>query len=238
MDSTKRNTEGDQPAKEPVEIAVFDFDGTCISGNSPVLLVKYLRRKGQLSMSAFLRIVAWGIAYKLHLPQNEAWVRSLVFSSFEGMKKADADEEMYEFYDEWIEPCRIRKKALDAMQEHIAAGREVWIVSATFDPIIVRAHRDLPYHHHVATDMKVDAQGCYTREVEGRPVEGAEKLRQIEEHANEVHGPGNWHLAYAYGDHHSDAPLLAAAEHPFAVTPGPTLKSHAEKAGWGILDWR
>lgn len=224
--------------RAPVEIAVFDFDGTCISGNSPVLLVKYLMRKGQLRTSVFLRIVSWGVAYKLHLPQNEAWVRSLVFSSFEGMKKAEADEEMYEFYDEWIAPCRIRAKALETMREHIAAGREIWIVSATFDPIIVRAHRDLPYDHHVATDMKVDAHGCYTREVEGLPVEGAEKLRQIEEHANEVHGAGNWRLVYAYGDHYSDTPLLAAAEHPFAVTPGPTLQRQAEKEGWGILDWR
>ena len=30
----------------PREIAVFDFDGTCISGNSPVLLVRYLLKKG------------------------------------------------------------------------------------------------------------------------------------------------------------------------------------------------
>lgn len=237
MGSIQRNSESDEAVKKPVEIAVFDFDGTCISANSPVLLVKYLLRAGKLKPSAFLRIVLWGIAYKLHLPQNEAWVRSLVFSSFEGMSKRDADEEMYHFYDSWIVSC-IRPKALEMMREHIACGREIWIVSATFDPIIVRAHQDLPYDHHVATDMKVDAQGRYTREVEGRPVEGAEKLRQIEEHANEVHGAGNWRLAYAYGDHYSDSPLLAAAQHPFAVTPGPTLQRLAEKEGWGILDWK
>lgn len=228
---------GPAPGSAPTEIAVFDFDGTCISGNSPVLLVKYLLRKGKVRPSVFLRIVSWGIAYKTHLPQNEAWVRSLVFASFEGIDKAVADEEMYEFYDAWI-ASRIRKKALDIMQGHIDAGREIWIVSATFDPIIVRAHRDIPYDHHVATKMEVDAGSRYTRRVEGRPVEGAEKLRQIEEHANEVHGPGNWHLAYAYGDHYSDAPLLAAAEHPFAVTPGPTLQRYAEKKGWGILYWK
>lgn len=237
MDSTELKSEDDKPAKVPVEIAVFDFDGTCISGNSPVLLVKYLLRKGMVRPTVLARICMWGIAYKTHLPQNEAWVRSLVFSSFEGMSKEEADEEMYRFYDSWIVP-RIRPKALEVMRDHIAAGREIWIVSATFDPIIVRAQRDLPYDHHVATDMKVDAEGRYTREVKGRPVEGAEKLRQIEEHANEVHGAGNWKLAYAYGDHYSDSPLLAAAEHPFAVTPGPTLQRLAEKEGWGILDWK
>ena len=167
----------------PREIAVFDFDGTCISGNSPVLLVRYLLKKGQVRTSVLLRILTWGIAYKLHLPQNEAWVRSLVFSSFDGMPEEEADAEMYKFYDEWIVP-RIRPKALQVMREHIAAGRDIWIVSATFDPIIVRAKRDIPYDHHVATDMKLDEHGCYTREVKGKPVEGAEKLRQIKEHAD------------------------------------------------------
>lgn len=219
------------------EIAVFDFDGTCISGNSPVLLVKYLLRKGKVRPSVLLRILLWGAAYKMHLPQNEAWVRSLVFSSFEGMKKAEADQEMYQFYDEWI-VSRIRPKALEAMLAHVEAGRDIWIVSATFDPIIVEARKDIPYDHHVATQMKVDAKGCYTREVEGRPVEGAEKLRQVEAHANEVYGQGNWCLAYAYGDHYSDSPLLAAADHQFAVTPGPTLQRYAEKEGWEVLDWK
>ena len=231
------DSQSEQEGRTPKEIAVFDFDGTCISGNSPVLLVKYLLRKGKLRPSVFARILVWGIAYKMLLPQNEAWVRSLVFSSFEGMPKAEADAEMYAFYDDWI-VSRIRPKALAVMQEHIDAGRDVWIVSATFDPIIVRAHRDIPYDHHVATEMKVDPQGRYTREVEGRPVEGAEKLRRIEACANEVYGAGNWKLAYAYGDHYSDSPLLAAAEHPSAVTPGPTLQRLAEKEGWNVLDWK
>lgn len=219
------------------EIVVFDFDGTCIGANSPVLLVKYLLRKGQVRPSVLLRILMWGAAYKLHLPQNEAWVRSLVFSSYEGTDKAVADEEMHQFYDECI-AHRVRPKALATMQEHLDAGREVWLVSATFDPIAVRAQKDLPFTFHCATKMRVDEDGKYTREVDGYPVEGAEKLRLVEEHANALYGPGNWRLVYAYGDHYSDKPLLAAAEHPCAVTPGPTLERYAEKEGWDILYWK
>ena len=33
---------GDSRQTKPVEIAAFDFDGTCISGNSPVILVSHL----------------------------------------------------------------------------------------------------------------------------------------------------------------------------------------------------
>ncbi|WP_251198113.1 HAD family hydrolase [Anaerotardibacter muris] len=224
-------------ADEPRELAVFDFDGTCIEGNSPVMLVKYLLRKGQVRPSVLARILAWGLAYKMHLPQNEAWVRSLVFASYEGTDQAEADEEMYRFYDEHVAK-RIRPMALKTMQEHLEAGREVWLVSATFDPIAVRANKDLPFSFHCATKMRVDENGKYTCEVEGNPVEGAEKLRLVEEHANAIYGPGNWRIAYAYGDHYSDRPLLAAAEHPCAVSPGPTLERYAEKEGWDIQYWK
>ena len=75
----------------PAQLAVFDFDGTSIAGNSPVLLVRRLTSRGMLKPSAVLRIVAWALAYKLRLPQNESWVRSLVFSAFEGRPAAEVD---------------------------------------------------------------------------------------------------------------------------------------------------
>ncbi len=42
----------DSRQTKPVEIAAFDFDGTCISGNSPVILVSHLVRKGLLGKDA------------------------------------------------------------------------------------------------------------------------------------------------------------------------------------------
>ena len=50
-------------------------------------------------------------------------------------------------------------------------------------------------------------------------------------------GPGNWELAYAYGDHHSDRAVLSAAEHPRAVSPDRPLARTAREKGWEILDW-
>ena len=63
---------GETVQEKPVEIAVFDFDGTSISGNSPVILVRCLRRKGFLKKRIFTRIIFWGLRYKLRLPQNES----------------------------------------------------------------------------------------------------------------------------------------------------------------------
>ena len=46
--------------KKSIEIVVFDFDGTSITGNSPVILVRYLRHIGLLKKRIFTRIIFLG----------------------------------------------------------------------------------------------------------------------------------------------------------------------------------
>ncbi len=109
--------EGDAPAR----LAVFDFDGTSIEGNSPVLLVQHLMERGMLRKRVIFRILLWAAAYKLRLPQNESKVRSLVFTAFEGRSADEVDRFLADFYDERIAllfrprptpPCaRMRRRA-------------------------------------------------------------------------------------------------------------------------------
>ena len=40
-----------------------------------------------------------------------------------------------------------------------------------------------------------------------------------------------------YSDSRNDLPLLQRVDRPFAVNPDPTLRAHAEQAGWPILSW-
>ena len=131
-------------------IAAFDFDGTSIQGNSPVLLVRYLRGDDLLRKRVLAKVGAWGAAYKLHLPQSEAWVRGQVFTAFEGGPKEQVDEYLRDFYDKVIAgQKRFRPKARAAMNALRDAGVEVVIVSATFGPIVrrgIRAVRCEPVH--------------------------------------------------------------------------------------------
>lgn len=223
-------------ADGPVQLAVFDFDGTSITGNSPVMLVRYLIQHDMLKNSVVLRILLWAAAYKLRLPQNESWVRGLVFSAFLGMPREQADGFMRAFYDEKVDQ-RFRRQADEAMAAHAAAGHDVVVVSATFEPIILCAMELHSFEHQVSTRMRVDERGCYTSEVEGVPVEGEQKVVAITEYADARYGRGNWELGYAYGDHHSDRTLLAGAKHAFAVSPDKPLARTARRQGWEIVDW-
>ena len=220
----------------PAQLAVFDFDGTSIAGNSPVLLVRHLTSRGMLKPSAVLRIVAWALAYKLRLPQNESWVRSLVFSAFEGRPAAEVDRFLADFYDDAVSPL-FRPAADAAMREHARAGHVVVVISATFEPIILRAMQHHPFENQISTRMRVAPDGTYTREVEGLPVEGEQKLVAVTEFGDARFGAGNWELAYAYGDHHSDRAVLSAARHAFAVSPDKPLSRTARRQGWPVLDW-
>lgn len=217
-------------------VAVFDFDGTSIQGNSPVLLVRYLQQRGMLRKRVVSRILAWAAAYKLRLPQNESWVRGLVFTAFEGRPVAEVDQFLYDFYDEKIDG-RFRAVADEAMRAHAADGVDPLIVSATFEPIVRRAMEFHPIAGQVSTRMKVASDGTYTCEVEGLPVEGSEKICAIKRLCDERYGEGGWELAYAYGDHHSDSSMLSAAEHAFAVSPDRPLARTARVKGWTILEW-
>ena len=41
-----------------------------------------------------------------------------------------------------------------------------------------------------------------------------------------------------YSDHVSDAPTLAWADEPFAVSPHAKLRALATGKGWPVLEWR
>ena len=44
------------------KIAAFDFDGTSIQGNSPVILVRHLRKLDMLRKRVISKVLAWAAA--------------------------------------------------------------------------------------------------------------------------------------------------------------------------------
>ena len=221
---------------DKVQVAIFDFDDTSIEGSSPSWLVSRLIFEHKISPLTSAKIALWGVAYKWRLPQNESWVRGQVFRAFEGKPKEEVDAYLVNLYDNYIEK-RFRPQADAAMRRCAEEGCEVIVASASFEPIVVRAMERHPFQHQISTRMRVAPDGTYTRQVEGKPIEGDEKMAAIKHWCDGHYGEGNWEIAYAYSDHHSDAPLLAAAEHPFAVTPNTAMKKIAKRNGWPILDW-
>ena len=118
-----------------------------------------------------------------------------------------------------------------------AQGCKVVMVSASFEPIVRRCVELHPIDHQISTRMAVMPDGTYGNAVDGQPIEGPQKLSALRAFADSTFGPGNWVIEAAYGDHYSDKTLLDAAEHPHAVSPGPTLRRYAKEQGWPVLSW-
>ena len=218
------------------KIAVFDFDGTVISGQSGFLFSAYLLRRHLSSVSRTLKLMWWGARYKLHLPQRQEEARELVVGALTQYSIEFANAVMHDFHREVVEGM-YRPQALEEVRRRQAEGCCVLLVSATFEPIAELAAKKLGVDAFLATKMQVGADGHYTSKVDGPVMEGAQKLVSATEWCNQHYGKGNWELAYAYGDHYSDATLLSAAQTPCAVCPGPTLTRLANKRGWTILNW-
>lgn len=218
------------------KVAVFDFDGTSIDGQSGALFTRYLFSHGMMSPVRLARLAWWGIRYKLHLPFRQGEARELVFGALRGRTSEEVDAIMTRFHDEVLAPL-YRSQALAEVARCHEQGLVVLLVSATFEPIAEVAARRMGADGFVATRMERDARGVYTGRVDGPVVAADEKCRAVECWCDERFGAGGWVLERAYADHHTDAPLLEAAHEARAVCPGKTLAINARRRGWPVLDW-
>ena len=223
-------------SEAPRQVAVFDFDGTIVDGQSGALFTTYLLRHGMMKLPRALELGWWGLRYKMHLPYRQNEARELVFGALTDLDPATVDEVMCRFHDEVLLP-RYRSRALAEVVRRREEGCVTLLVSATFQAMADAAARGMGMDAAVATLMEKDAQGRYTGRVQGKVIAGPEKYAAASAWCDSHLGVGNWELAYAYGDHHTDADLLSHAREAFAVCPGKTMRPIAKKMGWKILDW-
>lgn len=226
----------DEDSAQKVRLAVFDFDGTCIEGQSGYLFSTYLRRRGYVPVSSALKLIWWGIRYVLHLPHRQAAPREIIFECLAHHTPDEVRQIMREFHDQVLVP-RYRPKAIETIRQRKAEGCVTLLVSATFWSIAEAAADRLGVDGFIATTMEKDARGNFTGHVSGPVTEGDEKPRSVRRWADERYGSDGWMIEYAYGDHHSDEAMLSLARHPVAVSPGKTLAKVAKQRGWQIQDW-
>ncbi len=218
-------------------IAAFDLDGTLLKGQSGTLVLGYLMRRRFITARTAALAAWWGIRYKLHLPLRQNEVRERIFKDLSCFSAERVEQIMHDFHREVMVP-RYRPDGVAALRRHEEAGEHVALISATFDQIAQAAREYLDCDVALATVMELDETGRYTGEVEGDTTAGSEKVARIRAWADGCFGAGGWELAYAYGDHHSDIPMLEAATTCYAVNPGPTLRREAERRSWKVLVWR
>lgn len=233
---TKEIHAGGDEQSPRIPLAVFDLDGTCISGQSGALLTSYLLNHGYLSLPRTAALMWWGLRYKLHLPCRQAEARELMFGALRTHSPHEISTIMSTFHDEIMLPL-YRPLALEELARRKAEGCITLLVTATYDEIASVAADYVCADAFLATTMERDETGWYTGNISGPVIAGREKLDAAVRWADEHLGHNRWYLAAAYGDHHTDIPLLAAAMDPVAVCPSHTLTAEAHRRKWRCVDW-
>lgn len=226
-----------QQPSQLTPVAVFDYDGTCISGQSGKLIATWLFKNGYLSFRGMYSLAMWGARYTLHIPHREELAREVIFHDLNIYSPQEVEDIMAAFHRKVLVP-RYRSRAMGEVARRKAEGCVTLLVSATFEAIAHDAAAYLGTDGFVATEMEQDEQGYYTGRVLGDVIEGEAKVAAAQAWADKALGKGKWYLAYAYGDHHSDMMLLESATHPIAVSPDLTLRRVARKNGWDMSDWK
>ena len=216
-----------------MDAAFFDLDKTVIAKASMVAFHKPLRRAGIVSRSLVLRAL-WAQLVYLHLGADEermAQMRESVLRLTKGWDQAKVSEVVRETLEEVIEPI-VYDEAVDLIRAHQAAGRRVFIVSASPVEVVAPLARFLGVDDAIATRARLDADGRYTGEVEFDS-HGIHKVFAMLELA-ERHDL-DLGRSWAYSDSITDVPMLEAVGHPVAVNPDKDLAKEAAERGWEVL---
>ncbi len=220
------------PKLGSVEAAFFDLDKTVIARASMVAFGPPLHRAGLLSRWLVLRALYAQLVFQFVGADEERMVkmREAVLRVTRGWEQARISEIVHETIDEVIEPI-VFAEALQLIDEHRAAGRRVYIVSASPEEIVAPLAQHLGVDEAIATRARLDAEGRYTGEVEFYSY-GPFKAEAIRR-AAQRHGI-DLGRSYAYSDSATDLPMLEAVGHPVAVNPDRDLLKAAREREWEV----
>jgi HAD superfamily hydrolase (TIGR01490 family) len=212
--------------------AFFDLDKTIIATSSVAAFSRPFFAGGLISRRDVLRTAYAQFLYLVggaDADQTER-MRAHLSSMVAGWDVAQVSSIVAETLHKYIDPA-VYAEAVALIEDHHAAGHDVVIVSASGTEVVVPIAAMLGADHVIATRMTVE-NGQYTGEIEFYAY-GENKAAAMREVAAEY--GYDMAASYAYSDSITDAPMLDAVGHGFAVNPDRGLRRLAAENGWTVL---
>ncbi|MFF1530629.1 HAD family hydrolase [Cellulomonas sp. NPDC058312] len=228
-------TPGD-PAQPGKVAAFFDVDNTIIRGASSFHLAVGLYRRGFFRRADLVRFAVHQIRY-LTFGENRQQideVRSRALEIMHGRSVAELVAIAEDVYDEVLS-LRIFPGTQRLLDQHIRAGHEVWLVTATPVEIAEIIARRLGTTGGLGT-IAEHTDGFYTGRLVGDLLHGEAKAAAVRTLA-EKEGL-DLSRSFAYGDSLNDVPILSEVGFPCAINPEGRLRKHAAEVGWPVREFR
>ena len=199
-------------------LAIFDFDGTMISGDSIIRYTAYAMRRGYEPWRNIIPRLWQGLKAVCGLMSaTEGKSRALSFLA--RMSREEQNEFNRAFCRDILMP-RIFPKALERMEAHQREGLRILLVSASPDA----------YISHLKDFLPVDAIIASPTDERGRvssSTRGEEKARRVREWAAAQDTQIDWAGSFSYGNSANDLPVMRLTGHPVCVNPSRRMKKLA-----------
>jgi HAD superfamily hydrolase (TIGR01490 family) len=215
-----------------VQAAFFDLDKTVIAKAALMAFGRPLHDAGYISRWLVLRSLYGQLVFR-YFGADEARMKKMRETSLrlaKGWDQAKVMALVRETLTEVIEPI-VYEEALDLIDEHRAAGRNVYIVSASPAEIVTPLAQYLGVDATISTRAQIDDEGRYTGEVEFYAYGPYKALAILELASSEGIDLVE---SYAYSDSITDLPMLETVGHPVVVNPDRDLRRIALERGWEI----
>jgi HAD superfamily hydrolase (TIGR01490 family) len=215
-----------------MEAAFFDLDKTVIAKASMVAYARPFYDEGLISRRHIVRAL-WGQLVFMHLGASEqklARIRESVLRLTRGWEQDRVRRIVRETLESVVEPI-IYAEAQELITAHQAAGRRVYLISASPSEIVEPLGEYLGVDQVVASQAHIDEEGRYTGSMAFYAY-GPYKAEAIRDLA-ETKGI-DLAASYAYSDSYTDVPMLETVGHPVVVNPDRVLRKLAEERGWEV----
>ena len=203
---------------EPIKLAIFDFDGTLIKGDSIVSYLKLARHLKAISLPRFLGILLRAPLYALGVLSDAAYKSYALsfYASLSPERKVALDRV---FTDEFLLPNLFRqgKSALEAKKQE---GYLVLLLSASTEN----------YMQYVAKALSADGLICTRLDENAKVIlncKGENKVTLLQEYLKKNELEADWDSSCAFGDSKSDLHVMNLVGNPIIVNGKRKLKKAA-----------
>ncbi|MDN5725226.1 MAG: HAD-IB family hydrolase [Propionibacteriales bacterium] len=217
--------------------AFFDVANTMVRGASAFLLAKGLHARGFFDTVMIVRGMWWHAWYRIagkERANHMEGAREGMLSMIRGARVDEIADAADEIYDELISQ-RLWPGTVALAAEHIAAGHQVWLVTAAPVEVATLMAQRLGLTGALGTRAE-HIDGAYTGRLLGDMLHGPAKAEAIAALAAERHL--DLTASHAYSDSSNDLPMLDLVGHPNVVNPDRKLRRRARSTSWPIREFR
>ncbi|MBP0591015.1 HAD family hydrolase [Paraburkholderia sp. LEh10] len=220
-------------------LALFDLDHTLIPTDSDHEWGRFMVKLGIVDAESFARENDRFFAdYKAGKLDIHAYLVAML-TPLAKYPRSQLKDWHDQYMHEVIKPA-IVPAAMELVRKHRDAGDLCCMVTATNEFITAPIAEAFGVEKLIACEVEtIDGHpaSAYTGLPKGTPSYREGKIVRTEEWLASLGKTwSDFERSYFYSDSHNDIPLLEKVTDPIATNPDDTLRAHAQKQGWRILE--